>query len=337
MAGRPRLQRTLGVWTNGHRVGRWSAVGRAAIAWPTSARGSSRRRVGRCRCRCRSRAVAGRCVAPRCNRSSSTCCPRRRWRASGCRRCAARCRLMRSTAGLWQATTVPARCSSCLTAPIRATRSASTASRSVSSIGAPARCAGGRAGHGAGGRCAHAERGAERRARKNRAAVAPGALVPAARVHAEHAHPEAAARRQAPATGVQHLARERVVVCPPACGVWLRAAAAAHRAHRRAQGAGDRAQRPALGRGRWWARLPGECMAQATGTPPYRVAEAAGGAGVSRLLELLRGSDEAARDRERLLAATVLMGCWPCPTSAPSASGCACCQPATSCSARCRA
>jgi len=58
---------------------------------------------------------------------------------------------------------------------------------------------------------------------------------------------------------------------------------------------------------RWWARLPAEDMAQATGTPPHRVAEAAGGPGLARLLELLRGSDEAARDRERLLAATVLM------------------------------
>ena len=58
---------------------------------------------------------------------------------------------------------------------------------------------------------------------------------------------------------------------------------------------------------RWWARLPGEDMAQASGTPPHQVAEAAGGPGLTRLLELLRGSDEAARDRERLLAATVLM------------------------------
>jgi serine/threonine-protein kinase HipA len=59
--------------------------------------------------------------------------------------------------------------------------------------------------------------------------------------------------------------------------------------------------------GRWWARLPAEDMAQATGTPPHQVAESAGGPGLARLLELLRGSDEAARDRERLLAATVLM------------------------------
>ena len=57
----------------------------------------------------------------------------------------------------------------------------------------------------------------------------------------------------------------------------------------------------------WWARLPGEDMAQATGTPPQQAAESAGGPGLARLLELLRGSDEAAQDRERLLVAVVLM------------------------------
>lgn len=58
---------------------------------------------------------------------------------------------------------------------------------------------------------------------------------------------------------------------------------------------------------RWWARLPGEDLGQATATPAQRVAEAAGGPGLGRLLELLRGSDRAAQDRERLLAACVLM------------------------------
>jgi serine/threonine-protein kinase HipA len=58
---------------------------------------------------------------------------------------------------------------------------------------------------------------------------------------------------------------------------------------------------------RWWARLPCEDLCQATGTPAQRVAGAAGGPGLERLLELLRGSDHAAQDRERLLAATVLM------------------------------
>lgn len=58
---------------------------------------------------------------------------------------------------------------------------------------------------------------------------------------------------------------------------------------------------------RWWARLPGEDLCQATATPARQASEAAGGPGLKRLLELLRGSDAAAQDRERLLAATVVM------------------------------
>jgi serine/threonine-protein kinase HipA len=59
--------------------------------------------------------------------------------------------------------------------------------------------------------------------------------------------------------------------------------------------------------GSWWARLPAEDLCQASGMPVQRCAEAAGGPGLQRLLELLRGSDRAAQDRERLLAATVVM------------------------------
>ena len=58
---------------------------------------------------------------------------------------------------------------------------------------------------------------------------------------------------------------------------------------------------------RWWARLPGEDLCQATGTPAHQAAESAGGPGLGRLLELLRGSDRPAQDRERLLAASVVM------------------------------
>ena len=58
---------------------------------------------------------------------------------------------------------------------------------------------------------------------------------------------------------------------------------------------------------RWWARLPAEDLCQATATPAQRAGEAAGGPGLKRLLELLRGSDAAAQDRERLLAASVVM------------------------------
>ena len=59
--------------------------------------------------------------------------------------------------------------------------------------------------------------------------------------------------------------------------------------------------------GRWWARLPLEDFCQASGTPPQCCAESAGGPGVGRMLDLLRGSEQAATDRERLLAAMVLM------------------------------
>ena len=58
---------------------------------------------------------------------------------------------------------------------------------------------------------------------------------------------------------------------------------------------------------RWWARLPGEDLCQATATPVHQASEAAGGPGLGRLLELLRGSDAAPQDRERLLAACVAM------------------------------
>lgn len=56
-----------------------------------------------------------------------------------------------------------------------------------------------------------------------------------------------------------------------------------------------------------WARLPFEDLCQATATPLHQTTEATGGPGLRRLLELLRGSDAAAQDRERLLAATVVM------------------------------
>jgi len=58
---------------------------------------------------------------------------------------------------------------------------------------------------------------------------------------------------------------------------------------------------------RWWARLPLEDFCQASGTPPQRCAQSAGGPGVGRMLDLLRGAEQAANDRERLLAAMVVM------------------------------
>ncbi|HSW27214.1 MAG TPA: HipA domain-containing protein, partial [Burkholderiaceae bacterium] len=59
--------------------------------------------------------------------------------------------------------------------------------------------------------------------------------------------------------------------------------------------------------GKWWARLPLEDFCQASGTPPQRCAPRAGGPGIGRMLDLLRGSEQAATDRERLLAAMVVM------------------------------
>ncbi|MFI4930614.1 MAG: HipA domain-containing protein [Burkholderiales bacterium] len=58
---------------------------------------------------------------------------------------------------------------------------------------------------------------------------------------------------------------------------------------------------------RWWARLPMEDFCQASGTPAQRCAPSAGGPGVGRMLDLLRGSEQATTDRERLLAAMVVM------------------------------
>jgi serine/threonine-protein kinase HipA len=58
---------------------------------------------------------------------------------------------------------------------------------------------------------------------------------------------------------------------------------------------------------RWWARLPLENFCQASGASPQRCADAVGGTAIGRMLDLLRGSEQAATDRERLLAALAVM------------------------------
>ena len=58
---------------------------------------------------------------------------------------------------------------------------------------------------------------------------------------------------------------------------------------------------------RWWARLPLESFCQASGTPARHCAERDGGPGVREMLDMLRGSEDAATDRERMLAALVVM------------------------------
>jgi serine/threonine-protein kinase HipA len=49
--------------------------------------------------------------------------------------------------------------------------------------------------------------------------------------------------------------------------------------------------------GTWWQRLPQEDLCQATGTPPDKKYETDGGPGVRRIMELLRSSEQAPRDR----------------------------------------
>ena len=58
--------------------------------------------------------------------------------------------------------------------------------------------------------------------------------------------------------------------------------------------------------GRWWLRLPQEDFCQALGLPPHLKYESDGGPGVRDLAQILRQSDEAARDIETLLLAQIL-------------------------------
>ena len=58
--------------------------------------------------------------------------------------------------------------------------------------------------------------------------------------------------------------------------------------------------------GRWWLRLPQEDFCQALGLPPHLKYESDGGPGVRDLTQILRQSDEAARDIETLLLAQIL-------------------------------
>ncbi len=158
------------------------------------------------------------------------------------------------------------------------------------------------------GRREVAARGAGGDASQDSVAAPRWPLVPAARRHTEHAHPEAAAGGRARwRTRDQHVARERMAVRPAVARLRPDGRRLAHRGDRSAQGAGDRSHRPPLARRRWWARLPLEDFCQASGTPPQRCAPTAGGPDVGRMLDLLRGSEQAATDRERLLAAMVVM------------------------------
>ena len=65
----------------------------------------------------------------------------------------------------------------------------------------------------------------------------------------------------------------------------------------------DRQRHPS---GRWWMRLPQEDFCQARGVPSHLKYEADGGPGLAALGEVIRGSREATRDAETLLASQVL-------------------------------
>lgn len=66
-----------------------------------------------------------------------------------------------------------------------------------------------------------------------------------------------------------------------------------------------RFDRRLAGDGRWWMRLPQEDMCQAAGLPPSRRYEADGGPGITRLMELLRLSEEPA-DRATFFKSQIL-------------------------------
>ena len=66
-----------------------------------------------------------------------------------------------------------------------------------------------------------------------------------------------------------------------------------------------RFDRRLAGDGRWWMRLPQEDMCQAAGLPPSRRYEADGGPGITRIMELLRLSEEPA-DRATFFKSQIL-------------------------------
>lgn len=58
--------------------------------------------------------------------------------------------------------------------------------------------------------------------------------------------------------------------------------------------------------GSWIIRLPQEDLCQATGTSPLRKYQAEGGPGIARIMEVLLGSDEAARDRTHFFKTQII-------------------------------
>jgi len=58
--------------------------------------------------------------------------------------------------------------------------------------------------------------------------------------------------------------------------------------------------------GNYWLRIPQEDFCQATGLPPNRKYESDGGPGIRRIMDILRGSENAAKDRENFFLAQLL-------------------------------
>jgi len=56
----------------------------------------------------------------------------------------------------------------------------------------------------------------------------------------------------------------------------------------------------------WWARLPQEDFCQVTGMSPEQKYEENGGPGMSTILDILRGSDDAEADRKNFMAAQLI-------------------------------
>ena len=56
----------------------------------------------------------------------------------------------------------------------------------------------------------------------------------------------------------------------------------------------------------WWARLPQEDFCQVTGMSPEQKYEENGGPGISTILDILRGSDDAEADRKNFMAAQLI-------------------------------
>jgi len=68
----------------------------------------------------------------------------------------------------------------------------------------------------------------------------------------------------------------------------------------------ERFDRKLAAGGKWWLRLPQEDFCQATGTPPALKYENDGGPGITRIMDLLLGSSEAAADRADFMRTQVV-------------------------------